>query len=167
MASRPGCRPNGTMEQEVMVIDPHWQYRLALDRGESLRSEASRRRLARLTVPAGRHGIASVRAFFGDLLIRAGRALGGDHRRRHTMTQRVIARSLLDDGLSPIGPIPDNGTWVVSLTGAPLSRSPSGSTSGLSAAWMARSVPRDGMDRLLRDLDRLAWDSGHGELRER
>lgn len=149
------------------MIDPHWQYRLALDRGRSLREEAARRRLARLATPAGRHGIASLRAYVGDLLIRAGRALGGERRGRHTMTPRVVARSLLDQARSPIGPVPDNGTWVVSLTGAPLSRSPSGSTSGLSAAWMARSVPRDGMDRLLRDLDRLARDSAPGELRER
>jgi hypothetical protein len=36
----------------------------------------------------------------------------------------------------------------------------------MAAAWMARSVPRDGLDRLLRDLDRLGRElpaGGTGE----
>jgi hypothetical protein len=149
------------------VIDPDWQYRLALDRGESLREEAAARRLARWTAPPGRSGRVALRAFLGDLLIRAGRALGEDRRSGNATTSRIVARGSLDEGRYPTRPLPDNGTWVVSLTGAPLSWSPSTSTPGMSAAWMARSVPRDGLDRLLRDLDRLARDSAPGELRER
>lgn len=149
------------------MIDPDWQYRLALERGDSLRAEAARERLARLALQPDRYGRTSFRTYFGDLLIRAGRALGGDRRGTNATTSRIVARGSLDARRHLTGALPDNGTWVVSLTGAPLSRSPSTSTPGSSAAWMARSVPRDGLDRLLRDLDRLARDSAPGELRER
>jgi hypothetical protein len=149
------------------VIDPDWQYRLALDRGESLREEAARERMAGLATQSDRHGSVTFRTFLGTLLIRAGRALGGDRSSGNAMASRIVGRGSLDEGRHPTRPVSDNGTWVVSLTGAPLSRSPSTSAPGLSAAWMARSVPRDGLDRLLRDLDRLARDSAPGELRER
>lgn len=94
-------------------MDPDWQYRLALERGDSLRAKAARERLARLALQPERNGRTSFRTLVGGLLIRAGRALSGDRSSGNAMTSRIVARGSLDERRHPTGPIPDNGTWVV------------------------------------------------------
>jgi hypothetical protein len=149
-----------------MVFELDGRYRIAVERAEGLREEAARERLAHGAAWADPSPGTSLRTALGDLLIRVGRALGGDHRRGDATTASAVTSGPLQDGPVAAGGGGENGTWVVSLTGAPLSPPPSPSRAGMAAAWMARSVPRDGLDRLLRDLDRLGRElpaGGTGE----
>lgn len=133
------------------MSDLNGRYRLAGERVEALRAEAARERLARSLVRAGGDQGRSLTAIVGDLLIRAGRALGGDRRSR-----RAVA--------------PPTPTGTATVTGglgrARLSAAPSASTLGLSTARMAGSVRSDRLDRLARDLDGLARELTAGQARK-
>lgn len=120
-------------------------YGLARERVEALRAEAARERFARSFVRPGRPGRASLPGMLGRLLIRTGRALGGDH---GTRQQPVPA-----EAATTVGHVSQNG----SAARTPAQRMP---------ARRARSGRHDGLDRLARDLDRLARELTAGEAVE-
>jgi hypothetical protein len=123
---------------EDAVRDLYGGYRLAQERVEALRAEAARDRLARSIVRPERPGRGSLRSVLGTLLIRTGRALGGDGDRLPVPTPA--------------------GTVAAQASGsAPSRRMP---------ATRVLSGRHDRLDRLARDLDRLARELTAGEAVE-
>lgn len=114
-------------------------YGLARERVEALRAEAARERFARSFVRPERPARASLRSILGRLLIRTGQALGGDQ-----------ASERLAPAQAATAPAQASGS-------APTSRMP---------GPRVRSGRHDGLDRLVRDLDRLARELTTGEAIE-
>src|SRR6185437_8050125 len=115
---------------EDVVRDLNGGYGLARERVEALRAEAARERFARSFVRPERPPRASLRSMFGRLLIRTGRALGGDHG----------ARQRPAPGQAP----------------APVAQLSRNASTARMPAPRVRSRRHEGLDRLARDLDRLA-----------
>lgn len=117
-------------------------YGLARERVEALRAEAARERFARSFVRPERPGRASLPSALGRLLIRTGRALGGDHGTRQQPAPAQAATTAAQ--VSP----------RASTARVPARRGP---------AQRLRDGRHDGLDRLARDLDRLARELTAGE----
>ena len=79
------------------MSDLNIRYRLAGERLEALRAEAARERMVRSVARAGRPGRTSVKATLGLFLIRAGKALGGEHRTTEIPAARASTRASLEE----------------------------------------------------------------------
>lgn len=99
------------------MTDMNTRFRRAGERVEMLRAEADRARLARTAAGAGRHGRGSFRIIAGDLLIRAGRALGGDRRRGTVRTSGAAIGGARVDRRISTGLSSDDGTSLAGLAG--------------------------------------------------
>jgi len=124
---------------EDAVRDLYGGYRLAQERVEALRVEAARDRFARSFVRPERPGRGSRRSVLGSLLVRTGRALGGDHGDRLPLPAPAETVAAQASGRAPTGRMPPPRV----LSGR-----------------------HDRLDRLARDLDRLARELTAGEAVE-
>jgi hypothetical protein len=137
-----GTRDESSERMEDAVRDLYGGYRLAQERAEALRAEAARERFARSFDRAERSvrpERASMWSVVGGLLIRTGRALGGDHgtgRPAHTAPSVLLAQLSRN----------------ASRTGTPTPR--------------RRTRRHDRLDRLARDLEGLARELTAGEAVE-